>query len=97
MCKYDYFILLKYEQPCTKYLSTFNNISRFFTGFMIVTAFLSMFISNTATVAMMIPIVDALCNAIFKNQTYDHQKRNLLLLSVAYAANIGGTGFITGK
>ena len=64
---------------------------------MIVTAFLSMFISNTATVAMMIPIVDAVCNALYKNQKMDHKKRDMLLLSVAYSANIGGTGFITGS
>ena len=64
---------------------------------MIVTAFLSMTISNTATVAMMIPIVDAVCNALYKNQNMDHKKRDMLLLSVAYSANIGGTGIITGS
>ena len=69
----------------------------YISGFMIVTAFLSMFISNTATVAMMIPIVDAVCNALYKNQKMDHKKRDMLLLSVAYSANIGGTGFITGS
>ena len=68
-----------------------------FSGFMIVTAFLSMTISNTATVAMMIPIVDAVCNALYKNQKMDHKKRDMLLLSVAYSANIGGTGIITGS
>ena len=65
-------------------------------GFMAVTAFLSMWVSNTATVAMMIPIVDAVCESLFRDKM-DHRTRNMLLLSVAYAANIGGTGVMTGN
>jgi len=65
-------------------------------GFMFITALLSMFISNTATVATMIPLVSAYCEAKYA-YGMNHKKRNLLLLSVAYAANIGGTGIITGS
>ena len=34
-------------------------------GFMLTTGFLSMWISNTATTAMLIPIVDAIAQVIF--------------------------------
>ena len=63
---------------------------------MFITAVLSMFISNTATTATMIPLVSAYCDAKYTNGM-NHKKRNFLLLSVAYAANIGGTGIITGS
>ena len=36
-------------------------------GFMLTTGFLSMWISNTATTAMLIPIVDAIAQVKFKN------------------------------
>jgi hypothetical protein len=62
-------------------------------GFMLVTACLSMFISNTATVAMMIPIVKSVC----KSTNMDNVKRDMLLLSIAYSANIGGTAVVTGS
>ena len=69
-------------------------------GFMICTAFLSMWVSNTATVAMMIPIVNAVAKGLGQSKsgiTDRHKTRNLLLLSVAYAANIGGTAVVTGS
>eukprot|EP00093_Oithona_nana_P005229 05229.XXX_19647_17798_1 [CDS] Oithona nana genome sequencing. len=65
-------------------------------GLMIITALLSMWISNTATTAMMIPLVNAITNALYQDKM-DHGKRNILLLSIAYAANIGGTGTVTGS
>ena len=37
-------------------------------GFMLVTAFLSMFLSNTATTAMMMPIANAILEEMRKNQ-----------------------------
>ena len=65
-------------------------------GLMIITAFLSMWISNTATTAMMIPLVNAITTALYQDKM-DHGKRNMFLLSIAYAANIGGTGTVTGS
>ena len=86
----------------------------FISGFMTCTMFLSMWISNTASVALMVPIVDSIADAMFekddvdiddiektkkpKERTKEEEiKRNLMLLSCAYAANIGGTGVITGE
>ena len=72
---------------------------------MLVTMFLSMWISNTAAMALMVPIVDSITGAMFSDENKeddDNKKmrdklRNILLLSCAYSANIGGTGVITGK
>ena len=77
-------------------------------GFMMTTMFLSMWISNTATIAMMVPIVGAIIEAISttnnneeesnkKLSTQHEVSRNYLLLACAYASNIGGTGVITGS
>ena len=43
--------------------------ARLMLGFMITTMFLSMWISNTATTAMMLPIVDAVSEAINSKET----------------------------
>eukprot|EP00093_Oithona_nana_P012600 12600.XXX_550263_555416_1 [CDS] Oithona nana genome sequencing. len=125
---------------------------RLMLGFMIPTAFLSMWISNTATTAMMVPIVDAVLSqlerddeqdkaagsinnigltselmpksfmigktmeaeAVFeatwvkaeairqtmrtvtKLETSCNNLRHMIFLSIAYAANTGGTGTLTG-
>jgi len=73
-------------------------------GFMVATAFLSLWISNTATAMMMIPIAVAIIGTIsvdaFKNKGeedggYDFAKA--LVISIAYAASIGGLGTIIGS
>ena len=64
-------------------------------GLMIATALLSMFISNTATVAMMMPIALALLlQAGCKPQKSKFGTG--LMLSIAYAASIGGIGTLIG-
>lgn len=77
-------------------------------GFMVTTAFLSMWISNTATTMMFLPVTMAVVNQLASAATVDGfspseapalVRRNfgsILLLGVAYAASIGGVGTIIG-
>ena len=46
------------------YVKVGTSQARLMLGFMLTTMFLSMWISNTATTAMMLPIVDAVAEAI---------------------------------
>ena len=60
-------------------------------GFYAITSLLSMFISNTATTAMMVPIAVSLIDKKFPRM------RTMLILGTAYAANIGGNGTVVGS
>ncbi len=70
-------------------------------GFMIATAFLSMWISNTATTVMMLPIATSVI-ALLRKEIKENQKHGFgrfslsLMLGIAYAANIGGAMTIIG-
>ena len=81
-------------------------------GTMGATAFLSMWVSNTATAAMMVPIVLSVIDVALRSRTGkglsehggipddDRDMRNFALsalLGVAYAASIGGLGTIIGS
>lgn len=60
-------------------------------GMMTATAFVSMWISNTATTAMMYPIALAV-GALFGEGDDARRLRTALMLGIAYAASIGGVG-----
>jgi sodium-dependent dicarboxylate transporter 2/3/5 len=67
-------------------------------GFMVTTAFLSMWISNTATVLMMLPIALSIINKLEEQFDY-HKVKNFsisLLISIAYSASIGGLATLVG-
>jgi solute carrier family 13 (sodium-dependent dicarboxylate transporter), member 2/3/5 len=67
-------------------------------GFMAATAFLSMWISNTATAAMMLPIALAVAE-LFSPRVDGKDTSNFpvaLLLGIAYAASIGGVATLIG-
>ncbi|PAV68485.1 hypothetical protein WR25_06975 [Diploscapter pachys] len=76
-------------------------------GFMVVTALLSSFISNTATTAMMVPICQSVISQLitsFESHPQNSASGRLgckrmatgLVMSICFAANIGGTGTATG-
>ncbi len=72
---------------------TGTNPSRLVLGFMLGTGFISMWMSNTATAVMMLPIAIAIIDQMEKRD-YPGVKNfaTALLLSIAYAASIGGMG-----
>ena len=63
-------------------------------GFMLATGFMSMWISNTATAIMMLPIATSVIGVLHKEK--QSKLSRPVLLSVAWAANIGGMATIIG-
>jgi sodium-dependent dicarboxylate transporter 2/3/5 len=80
---------------------TGTNANGILLGFMIATAALSMWISNTATTIMMLPIAMSVIQLLKKNRVEESSKgfRNfalVMMLGIAYSANIGGLGTLIG-
>jgi len=67
-------------------------------GFMVVSALLSMWISNTATTIMMLPIAISLAQVMLEGQSKEAANKFTvcLMLGIAYAASIGGLGTLIG-
>jgi len=70
--------------------------SRLLLGFMLATALLSMWISNTATAMMIVPIMMSVLTEIEPEPTAKKSFSFALLLGVAYSASIGGTMTLVG-
>ena len=77
-----------------------SNKSNIILGFMIATAFLSMWISNTATSVMMLPVALAIIAQLRDNpKTLENENITFgkaLMLSIAYSASIGGMATLIG-
>ncbi|MGY4676400.1 DASS family sodium-coupled anion symporter [Pasteurella sp. P03HT] len=60
-----------------------------------ITAFLSMWMSNTATAAMMLPLAMGVLSQMDRDA--NHNTYVFILLGIAYSANIGGMGTVVGS
>ncbi|MRI32753.1 anion transporter [Endozoicomonas sp. OPT23] len=65
-------------------------------GFMLATAFISMWVSNTATAIMMLPIGISVIAMMQQERGSHGQFPTALLLAIAYGASIGGFGTLIG-
>ncbi|KKN89321.1 hypothetical protein LCGC14_0239780 [marine sediment metagenome] len=69
-------------------------------GFMVATAFLSMWISNTATSVMVLPMAISIIKQLEDNpnsiSSVNKSFSKLLMLSIAYSASIGGMATLIG-
>ena len=72
--------------------------SRIILGFMIATAVLSMFISNTATTIMILPVGMAIISKVSEsNNSYENINfGKSLMIAIAYSASIGGMATLIG-
>lgn len=79
-------------------LITGSSPARILLGFMLATSFLSMWISNTATAMMMVPILLSITKKLeeFIDQKELDKYTVGLLLGVAYSASIGGIATLVG-
>lgn len=79
-------------------LITGSSPARILLGFMLATSFLSMWISNTATAMMMVPILLSITKKLeeFIEKTDLNKYTVGLLLGVAYSASIGGIATLVG-
>ena len=77
-----------------------TNVTTMILGFMVATAFLSMWISNTATSVMMLPIGIAIITQLTDNPNTVADENKIfgkaLMLSIAYSASIGGVATLIG-
>lgn len=77
-----------------------TSTSKIVLGFMFATGFLSMWISNTATAMMMMPIALAVIShfndSIKDKKNVEKNFGKAIMLGVAYAASIGGVGTLIG-
>lgn len=77
-----------------------TNMSNIILGFMLATAFLSMWISNTATAVMILPVGMAIVIQLKDNPATLQNETSILgkalMLAIAYSASIGGIATLIG-
>jgi sodium-dependent dicarboxylate transporter 2/3/5 len=73
---------------------------RLVAGFMLATAFLSMWISNTATTVILLPVAATVIDQVLAgsdDQAAARRFATCLMLALAYSASIGGAGTLIGS
>lgn len=78
---------------------TGTNGNRIILGFILATGFISMWLSNTATTMMMLPIAASVISVVVAKNEHNSQLRHFavcMMLSIAYASNFGGIATIIG-
>jgi sodium-dependent dicarboxylate transporter 2/3/5 len=68
-------------------------------GFMLVTGFISMWVSNSATTLMMLPIGQSVVELVIGEEHNEQMRKNFsaaMMLGIAYSASIGGLGTLVG-
>lgn len=77
-----------------------TNVNKIILGFMLATAFLSMWISNTATAVMLLPVGIAIVLQLQDNPSTKEDENLMfgkaLMLAIAYSASIGGMATLIG-
>ena len=77
-----------------------TGISKIILGFMLATAFMSMWISNTATSVMMLPIAMSIVSQLKDHPDTEEDENALfgkaMMLAIAYSASIGGMATLIG-
>ena len=77
-----------------------TDVKKIILGFMLATAFLSMWISNTATAVMMLPIGIAIIKQMKDLKSIPDQENLIfgkaLMLSIAFSASVGGIATLIG-
>ncbi len=81
---------------------TGTNANGIVLGFMLATASISMWISNTATTVMMLPIALSVIELLTQESKEERNQKGMnnfaisIMVGIAYAANVGGTATIIG-
>ncbi|MBP7931476.1 MAG: anion permease, partial [Chitinophagaceae bacterium] len=78
---------------------TGTNGNQIILGFILATGFISMWLSNTATTMMMLPIAASVISVVESKNQHNPQMRFFavsMMLAIAYAANFGGIATIIG-
>jgi len=77
-------------------VSSGGRVDRLLLGLMALAALLSMWMENTATAAVLIPVALTISSQV-KDQEKSKELLVLLVLGIAYAASVGGMATITGS
>jgi sodium-dependent dicarboxylate transporter 2/3/5 len=80
----------------TSIVASGGDINRLLLGMMGLAGILSMWMENTATAAVLIPMAQTISNQI-PDRDSSHKLLTLLVMGIAYAASLGGMATITGS